>query len=34
VLFENRKVKIKNGALADDFGGHVRHVYSISGKTK
>ena len=32
VLFENRKVKIENGAIADEFAGHTRHVYSISGR--
>ena len=32
VLFENRKVKIENGAIADEFTGHSRHVYSISGR--
>jgi hypothetical protein len=32
VLFENRKVKIENGAIADEFAGHSRHVYSISGR--
>lgn len=32
VLFENRKVKIENGAIADEFAGHSRHVYSIKGK--
>lgn len=32
VLFENRKVKIENGAIADEFDGHSRHVYSIFGR--
>ena len=29
VLFENRTVKIVNGAIADDFAGHTRHVYKV-----
>lgn len=32
VLFENRKVKIENGAIADEFVGHARHVYSVKSK--
>ncbi|MBR5550225.1 MAG: hypothetical protein IKU71_10940, partial [Kiritimatiellae bacterium] len=32
VLFENRKVKIENGAIADEFAGHTRHVYSVKRK--
>lgn len=32
VLFENRKVKIENGAIADEFAGHTRHVYSVKSK--
>ena len=32
VLFENRKVKIENGAIADEFAGHTRHVYSVKTK--
>lgn len=34
VLFENRKVRIENGAIADEFAGHSRHVYSISGRAR
>ena len=26
---ENRTVKIVNGAIADDFAGHTRHVYKV-----
>jgi hypothetical protein len=32
VLFENRKVKIENGAIADEFAGYARHVYSVKSK--
>ena len=32
VLFENRTVKIVNGAIIDDFAGHTRHVYSVKCK--
>lgn len=32
VLFENRKVKIENGAITDEFAGHTRHVYSVKNK--
>lgn len=32
VLFENRTVKIENGAIADEFAGYARHVYSVKSK--
>jgi hypothetical protein len=29
VLFENRKLPMKDGKFTDEFGGHERHVYKI-----
>lgn len=29
VLFENRRVKVRNGTMKDRFAGHGRHVYRI-----
>ncbi len=32
VMFENRKLKVKNGKFTDDFDGHSRHVYKVQLK--
>ena len=32
VLFEDRKVKVKDGGFSDDFPAHTRHVYKIKLK--
>ena len=32
VMFENRKLKVKNGKFTDDFPAHTRHVYKIKIK--
>lgn len=32
VLFENREVTIRNGALIDNFAGYERHVYEVEGE--
>lgn len=29
VLFENRKIPLKDGKFTDDFPGHARHVYKV-----
>jgi len=32
VMFEGRRIDVKNGRFADDFGAHVRHVYKVKVK--
>ena len=32
VLFENRKVDVKDGKFTDEFLGHSRHVYKVKIK--
>ena len=34
VIYENRTLPLRGGRFADDFAGHVRHVYRIRGDAK
>ena len=34
VLYENRTLPLRGGRFADDFAGHVRHVYRVRGDAK
>ena len=32
VLFEGRKLPLKDGSFRDDYAGHSRHLYKIQGR--